>query len=183
MALTINGRTPSIHSSAFIAPGAAVMGDVTIAADVSVWYNAVLRGDVERIVIGRGTNIQDCCVVHTDIGLPAIIGDGVTVGHNAILHGCTVGSACLIGMGAILLNGSVIGDDSVVAAGSLVTEGKTFPSGSMIMGSPAKVTRSLTEREIAELRSGPGHYIAYAAMHKDALHAEGIAADAAVALL
>lgn len=132
----------------FIAPGAVVLGDVHLEENVGIWYNATVRGDREPIHVGKGSNIQDNCVVHVDAGYPVTIGENVTVGHGAILHGCTVEDNSLIGMGAILLNGCHIGKNCIVAAGALVTQGTVIPEGSLVMGNPAKVKRPVTEAEI-----------------------------------
>src|SRR5215212_7838776 len=128
----------------WIAPTATVIGKVTIGEGVGVWFGVVIRGDQERITIGRDTNIQEHCVLHTDTGFPCTIGVGVTVGHRAIIHGCTIGSNVLVGMGSIVINGARVGDDSIIGAGALITEGKDFPAGSLILGVPAKVVRPLT---------------------------------------
>jgi len=132
----------------FIAPGAVVLGDVYLEENVSIWYNATVRGDREPIRIGKGSNIQDNCVVHVDAGYPVTIGENVTVGHGAILHGCIVGDNSLIGMGAILLNGCKIGKNCIVAAGALITQGTVVPDGSLVMGNPGKVKRAVTAEEI-----------------------------------
>lgn len=142
-----------------ILPGAAVNGDVTLGRGCSVWYNAVIRGDVSPIVIGEDTNIQDNAVLHTSHGLPLVLGRGVTVGHGAILHSCTVEDNVLIGMGAIVLDGAVIGRDSIVGAGALVTKNTQVPPGSMVLGSPAKVKRALTGEEIAAIRENAREYV------------------------
>ena len=139
----------------YIAPNATVVGNVTLGENVSVWYGAVLRGDEGAITVGRGTNIQDNCVIHENTA----IGENCTVGHGAIVHGCTVGNSCLIGMGAIVLNGAVLGDHCLVGAGSLVTGKMNAPAGSLIMGSPAKVVRELTPQQIAELEESAEHYV------------------------
>lgn len=133
----------------FIAPGAVVLGDVHLEKNVGIWYNATVRGDREPIHIGKGSNIQDNCVVHVDAGYPVTIGENVTVGHGAILHGCTVEDNSLIGMGAILLNGCHIGKNCIVAAGALITQGTVIPDNSLVMGNPGKVKRAVTEEEIA----------------------------------
>jgi carbonic anhydrase/acetyltransferase-like protein (isoleucine patch superfamily) len=161
-AFSLNGTAPRIADPArcWIAPGAQVIGDVLIGLDVSIWFNAVLRGDNGTITIGDRCNIQDGAIVHLDPGIPATIGAGVTVGHRAIVHGATVGEGSLIGMGATLLNRSVIGADSLVGAHALVTEGKVFPPGVLIVGSPAKVARELTPEEIAGLRASSASYVA-----------------------
>ena len=150
---------PHIYSSVYIAPGAAVIGDVTLAKDCSVWFNVTIRGDMASITIGEGTNIQDNAVVHVNTDMPTIIGANVTVGHGAIIHACTVGDGCLIGMGSIILDEAIIGEESLVAAGAVVTPRKQFPAHSLIVGSPAKVVRSLTEQEIEKLRKNALHYV------------------------
>ena len=151
--------TGAIAPSANIVKESVVIGDVTVGADSTVLFYAVLRGDDNKIVIGEGTNIQDNCTIHTSSVDPAIIGDHVTVGHNAVIHGCTIGDNTLIGMGATVMNGSVIGKNCLVAAGSLVLEHQNIPDGSMVMGRPAKVTRALTEEEILHLEESAQHYI------------------------
>ena len=152
-------KKPVIHPSAFVADNATVRGSVTLGANSSVFFGAVLRGDRAPITIGAGTNIQDNCVVHVDYDHPVTVGENVTVGHGAILHGCTVGDNTLIGMGAIVLNGARIGDNCIVGAGALVTGKMDAPSGSMILGSPAKVVRSLTEAEIEGNRESARGYL------------------------
>lgn len=147
-------QQPKISPAAHIAPGAAVVGDVTLGAQSSIWYHAVLRADNDVIVIGERSNIQDGCVLHVDEGCPIRIGDGVTVGHGAILHGCSIGDNALIGMGAILLNGAKIGANCIIGAGALVTQGMEIPDGSLAMGMPAQVRRPVTGEEIkGNLRS------------------------------
>ncbi|MBX3536021.1 MAG: gamma carbonic anhydrase family protein [Chelatococcus sp.] len=136
----------------WVAPDAQVIGDVVLGRDVGIWFGAVLRGDNEAITIGAGSNIQELSVLHTDIGFPLEIGEGCTIGHRAILHGCRIGPNSLIGMGAIVLNGARIGANCLVGAGALVTEGKEFPDGSLIVGSPARVVRALDEAAIERLR-------------------------------
>jgi carbonic anhydrase/acetyltransferase-like protein (isoleucine patch superfamily) len=149
----LNGVAPSVPASGnfYVAPGARVIGDVTLAEEVGIWFNAVLRGDNEPIVIGRGSNVQDGCVFHTDPGFPMVIGTDVTVGHKVILHGCSVGDGSLIGMGAVVLNGAKIGRGCLVGANALVTEGKEIPDGAMAVGQPARVLRQVDERLAAEL--------------------------------
>ena len=136
----------------WVAPCAQVIGDVVLGRDVGIWFGAVLRGDNEAITVGPGSNIQEGCVLHTDMGFPLEIGEGCTIGHRAILHGCRIGSNSLVGMGAIVLNGARIGANCLVGAGALVTEGKEFPDGSLIVGSPARVVRPLDEAAIERLR-------------------------------
>jgi len=155
-----------IDPRAFVAPGAWVMGDVTLEAEASVWYGCVLRGDMDRIVIGAQTNIQDGSIVHVDGGLPALIGARVGVGHRAILHGCVVEDECLIGMGSILLNGVRIGTGSVVAAGAVVREGMEVPPGSLVLGVPARVVRPVDETLRARIRETWQHYVTEAERHR-----------------
>lgn len=139
---------PQIASDVYVSEGARIVGDVQIEKDCSIWFNTVLRGDVTKVVVKKGSNIQDNSTLHVGHGYPCIVGENVTVGHNVLLHGCVVGNHCLIGMGAILLNGSEVGEYSIVAAGSLVTQKSKFPPRSLIMGSPAKVVRELSDDEI-----------------------------------
>ena len=154
----LEGVTPRISDSAWVADSAQVIGNVELADDSSVWFGVVIRGDTETIRIGRGSNIQDLSVLHADIGKPLAVGEDVTVGHRAVLHGCTIGDGCLIGIGAVVLNGAKIGAGCLVGAGALVTEGKEFAPGSMILGSPAKVVKELTPERIAGLcRSAQGY--------------------------
>ena len=153
-------KTPRIVPTAHVAPGAVVLGDVALGERASVWYNAVVRGDVERIAIGAGTNIQECAVIHADSGFPAVIGGGVTVGHGAIVHGCQIGDGTLIGMGAIILNGAKIGRGCIVGAGALVTQGAVIPDGVLALGSPARVRRPLTAQEMDANRRSAEHYAA-----------------------
>jgi carbonic anhydrase/acetyltransferase-like protein (isoleucine patch superfamily) len=165
----VDGKTPQVDSTAWIADSAQVMGHVTLGPDASVWFGCVLRGDTESMTIGEGSNIQDLTVMHADHGLPLTIGKHVTVGHKVMLHGCTIGDESLIGIGAIVLNGARIGKNCLVGAGSLVTEGKEFPDGSMIMGTPAKVVRELTPQQIEGLRLSAQHYIDNARMFRATL--------------
>ncbi|MGI5373817.1 gamma carbonic anhydrase family protein [Streptomyces sp. CA-251387] len=147
LVMGIGGREPKIDAGAFVAPTSSVIGDVTLGAGASVWYGAVVRGDVERISVGAQSNIQDNCTLHADPGFPVSIGARVSVGHNAVVHGATVEDDCLIGMGATVLNGAVIGAGSLVAAQALVPQGMQVPPGSLVAGVPAKVKRQLTEEE------------------------------------
>ena len=157
------GVRPTIAPSAYVDESAQVIGDVVIGDESSVWMNAVVRGDVNTIRIGRRTNIQDGTVVHVmrEPSHPTVVGDEVTVGHGVILHGCTVADRCLIGMGAILLNGSSVGADCIVAAGTLLTEGAAVPPRSLVMGSPGKVRRALTDGEVAFIRDSAANYVGY----------------------
>ena len=155
----LDDHSPDIHPSAWIEDSAHVMGAVSLHANTSVWFNAVIRGDTETITVGEGSNIQDLAVIHADNGLPVVIGKHVTVGHQVMLHGCSIGDESLIGIAAVVLNGARIGKNCVVGAGSVVTEGKEFPDGSMIMGTPAKVVRQLTPEQIEGLRMSAKHYM------------------------
>ena len=156
----LDDHTPQIDPSAWVADSAQVMGAITLEANASVWFGAVLRGDTETIHIGEGSNVQDLAVIHADNGLPVVVGKNVTVGHQVMLHGCTIGDESLIGIAAVVLNGARIGRHCVVGAGSVVTEGKEFPDGSLIMGTPAKVVRELDEKAIEGLRRSAERYVA-----------------------
>lgn len=158
-------RTPRIDDAAFVAPCAQIMGDVHLAPNSSVFYGAILRGDIESIRIGEASNIQDGCIIHLADDLPAIIGDYCTVGHGAIIHACTVQDRCLIGMRATVLDGAVIGEESLVAAGAVVTPGTQIPPGSMVMGAPAKVKRQLSQQEREGLRHWALKYVTVAKAH------------------
>ena len=172
MMYSIDDQTPQTTGrDFFIAPNAAVIGDVHIGVESSIWFGAVVRGDADQINIGRGTNIQDGSVLHTDPGAPLNIGEHVTVGHMVMLHGCRIGNYSLIGIGSTVLNHAVIGANSVVGAHSLITERKSFPDGVMILGSPAKVIRELTADEIALLKKSADVYIARAKLYRDKLTA------------
>jgi carbonic anhydrase/acetyltransferase-like protein (isoleucine patch superfamily) len=152
-----------------VADSAQVMGNVEIAQDASIWFGAVVRGDTEVIRIGRSSNIQDGSVLHADIGMPLTVGDNVTVGHQVMLHGCTIGDGALIGIGAVVLNGAKIGKGCIVGAGALVTEGKEFPDGSMILGSPAKAVRELSAEQQQGLVMSAVHYVENAKRFKSGL--------------
>lgn len=158
----LEGVGPRIADSAWVADSAHVIGDVDLADEVGIWFGAVIRGDTASIRIGRGSNIQDASVLHADVGKPLTVGEGVTVGHQVTLHGCTVGDDSMIGMGAVVLNGAKIGKGCLVGAGALVTEGKEFPDGCMILGRPAKVVRQLGGEELEGLRLSAQHYVANA---------------------
>jgi carbonic anhydrase/acetyltransferase-like protein (isoleucine patch superfamily) len=156
------GTLPRIHPSVFVDESAQVIGDVEIGEDCGIWMNVVIRGDVNAIRIGSRTNIQDLTMIHVMFRThPTIVGDGVTVGHCAILHGCTIGDNCLIGMGAQLLNGATIGRDCIVGAGSLVTEGTVVPPRSLVIGRPARVTRELTDAEVETIAGYARRYVEY----------------------
>ncbi|MGF1471357.1 MAG: gamma carbonic anhydrase family protein [Rubrobacteraceae bacterium] len=160
---------PEVPGTAFIAPGAYLIGAVTLGERASVWYGAVVRGDTEPVSIGAGTNIQDGCVLHADPGFPAVVGEGCVVGHRAVLHGCRVEAGCLVGMGATLLNGARIGAGSIVAAGALVPEGKEYPPHSLIVGVPARRVRAVPGEQAEEIARGAETYVERAAEHRVSL--------------
>ncbi len=157
---------PKIGEGVYIAKSADIIGEVELSDDSSIWFNVVLRGDVEKITVGRGSNVQDGTVIHTTLDkYPTVIGDYVTIGHNAMLHGCKINDNVLIGIGAIVLDNSEIGENSIVAAGSLVPPGKKFPPRSLIMGSPAKVVKELNDDDVVGIRNYADRYIAYKNMY------------------
>jgi carbonic anhydrase/acetyltransferase-like protein (isoleucine patch superfamily) len=162
-----HGVMPKIHPTAFVAPGAWVIGDVEIGRDASVWFNAVLRGDINKIVVGDRSNIQDGAVLHVTRELIVEIGKDVTVGHKAMIHACRIGDACLVGMNAVVLDGARVGPRAVVAAGSVVKEGFVVPEGTLVAGVPARVVRQLTEEEKQRLLQSAKNYIDYARTFKD----------------
>ena len=160
---------PAVAATAWVADSAQVIGNVTLGDHSSVWFGVVIRGDTSTISVGKGSNVQDNSVLHADHGMPLVIGEGVTVGHQVMLHGCTVGNNCLIGIGAIVLNGAKIGNNCLVGAGALVTEGKEFPDGSMIIGSPAEAVRMLSPEQMQGLKMSAESYIANARRYKTGL--------------
>lgn len=155
----LDGVAPQLADGTWVADSAQVMGSVVLGENVSVWFGAVLRGDTEPLTIGRNSNVQDLSVLHADAGCPLTIGENVTIGHQVMLHGCTVGDNSLIGIQAVVLNNAKIGRNSIVGAGSVVTEGKEFPDNSLIIGSPAKVVRTLDDAAAAKLRASAEHYV------------------------
>jgi carbonic anhydrase/acetyltransferase-like protein (isoleucine patch superfamily) len=161
----LDGMAPKLAAGAWVADNATVIGQVEMAENASVWYGCVVRGDSEKIRIGRNSNIQDGTVLHSDPGVPLTIGDDVTVGHQVMLHGCTIGDGSLIGIQAVVLNNAKIGRNCIVGAGSVVTEGKEFPDNSMIVGSPAKVIRTLDAEAVAKFQRIPPHYVENARRH------------------
>ncbi|GAB2511332.1 gamma carbonic anhydrase family protein [Nocardia heshunensis] len=166
MRIKLGEHAPQVDESAWIAPNATVIGRVTLAAEVSIWYSAVLRGDMDSISVGERSNIQDGCVLHADPGFPCTVGTGVSVGHNAILHGCTVENDVLIGMGATVLNGAVIGAGSLIAANALIPEGAQIPPGSLVAGVPGKVRRELSEAERDHIRLNAAAYLYASSQHQ-----------------
>ena len=159
MFLSFCGKNPRNEGAAFVAPNATVQGDVILKPGSTVWYGAVLRGDDGTLTLGENSNVQDNAVIHTEKGFPCVVEDNVTVGHAAVLHGCTVKSGALIGMGAIVLNGAVVGENAIVGAGSLVAEGKTVAPGTLVVGTPARFVRNLTEEEIRTMHRNTAHYV------------------------
>ncbi len=166
MIKAVKGKAPIIDDTCFIAENATVVGDVTIGENTNIWYSVAIRSDMDITTIGKNTNIQENSTVHNDFGISTIIGDNVTVGHNCIIHGCSVGNNVLVGMGSIILNGAEIGENTIIGAGSLVTQNKKIPSGVLCMGSPAKVIRELTEEEIGSIKSSSEHYVELGREHK-----------------
>lgn len=154
----LRGDVPQIPATAFVAPEATLIGKVRLGEGTGIWFGAVLRGDNELVSVGEGSNVQEGVVLHTDLGFPLTIGANVTIGHQAMLHGCTIGDGSLIGIQAVVMNGAVIGRECLVGAGAIVTEGKTFPDRSLILGAPAKLVRPLTEKEIAGLAESAADY-------------------------
>ena len=167
----LGDKRPQIDPTAWIAGNATVIGDVRLAANASIWWSAVLRGDNDPIAIGENSNIQDGSVLHTDEGVPMHIGANVTVGHLVMLHGCTIGDGSLVGIGSIVLNRATIGRESIVGANTLIPEGKTYPDRVLIVGSPGKVVRELTDEEVARLRHSAAHYVDNARRYREQLGA------------
>lgn len=167
MLIALGDLIPSVDDTAWVAPNATLVGSVALGAGASVWYGAVLRADNEPITIGARSNVQDNCSFHVDQGKPVVLGEGVSVGHNAVVHGATVGDHVLIGMGAVVMNGAVIGTESMVAAGCLVTEGTIVPPRSLIAGVPGKVRRELTDDEVANLHQNARTYEAHRDLHRE----------------
>jgi carbonic anhydrase/acetyltransferase-like protein (isoleucine patch superfamily) len=174
--LTFGGRSPQVDPTAFVAPGARLIGDVDIGPDASIWYNCVLRGDVNRIRIGARTNVQDGSVIHVDspkagdaVGHPTLIGADVLIGHLAMVHGCILHDRAFVGLGAIVMDGCEIESDAMLAAGAMLTPGKRIPSGQLWAGRPAKYVRDLSPEELAGQRSGVAHYVELARAHREAL--------------
>ena len=168
--LTLETQSPRVHSTVWLAPGSVVVGDAAIGPHSSVWYNAVVRGDSDSVTIGARSNIQDGAVVHTQKGNPAILGDDVSVGHNAVVHGARIGDGCLIGMSATVLSGAVVEDGALIAAGALVPQGMRIPKHTLAAGVPARLIRELTDAERIELRVNAERYLGYTATHASAAY-------------
>lgn len=169
----LDGIAPELAGDAWVAPDAQLIGRVVVEAAASIWWGAVLRGDNEEIRIGRGSNVQDLCVLHTDPGHPLVIGPDCTIGHRAILHGCRIGAGALVGMGATILNGATIGEGALIGAGALIAEGKDIPAGALVMGAPGKVVRMLDEAARAALLASAERYRANAARYRLGLRRQG----------
>jgi carbonic anhydrase/acetyltransferase-like protein (isoleucine patch superfamily) len=167
--IALRDRTPRIHESAWVAPNATVIGDAALGEDSSVWFSAVIRADGEAITVGPGSNVQDGCVLHADRGIPLRLGAGVTVGHNAVLHGCLIDDDVLVGMGAIVLNGARVGSGSIIGAGAMVPEGSQVPPNSMVLGLPGRVRRQTTEAERAQIRANARFYVERAGEYRTAI--------------
>ena len=155
----LDGKSPELAVESWVAPSAELIGKVRLMHDASVWFAAVLRGDNEWITIGEGSNVQEGCVLHTDMGAPLTVGAGCTIGHKAILHGCTIGDNSLIGMGSVVLNRAVIGSNCLIGAHALIPEGKIIPDGALVIGAPGKIARELTQGEIEGLRKSSAGYV------------------------
>lgn len=159
MLYTLGEKQVQQHATAFVAPGSHVIGDVVLEEQSSIWFNAVIRGDNERITIGAQSNVQDGSILHTDMGYPLTIGRGVTIGHKVMLHGCTIGDFSLVGINAVILNGAKIGKHCVIGANALITEGKDIPDYSVVMGSPGKIVKEVPEKQRAMLEASAAHYV------------------------
>lgn len=168
MLITIDGQTPQVDDEAWVAPNATLVGSVTIAAGAGIWYGAVLRADNEPITIGARSNVQDNSVFHVDVDRPVALGEGVSVGHGAVVHGATIGDHVLIGMSATIMNGAIVGDESMIAAGALVTEGMEVPPRSLVAGVPGKVRRELSDAEVENLHENARIYEAHRDLHRTA---------------
>ncbi|MCM3844578.1 gamma carbonic anhydrase family protein [Pseudonocardia sp. DR1-2] len=166
--ITVNGHTPQVHEQAWVAPGAVLAGEVSVGPETGIWYTCVIRADLAPITLGARTNVQDGSVLHADPGFPATIGDGVTIGHRAVVHGCTVEDDVLIGMGAVLMNGVHVGAGSLVAAGAVLTQGTVVPPGSLVAGVPGKVRRELGEAERNSIPLSAAAYVHLLGLHRDA---------------
>lgn len=168
---TLDGHAPQLADDTWVAPDANLIGQVILEEGASVWFGATLRGDNEPITIGRGSNVQENCVMHTDMGFPLTVGENCTIGHKVMLHGCTLGNNTLIGMGATILNGAKIGNNCLIGAGALITEGKEIPDGSLVMGAPGKVVRQLDDKALQAATAGALHYQENMRRYRDGLKA------------
>ncbi|GAA1100792.1 gamma carbonic anhydrase family protein [Pseudonocardia alni] len=166
--ITVNGHTPQVHEQAWVAPGAVLAGEVSVGPETGIWYTCVIRADLAPITLGARTNVQDGSVLHADPGFPATIGDGVTIGHRAVVHGCTVEDDVLIGMGAVLMNGVHVGAGSLIAAGAVLTQGTVVPPGSLVAGVPGKVRRELSQTERDSIPLSAAAYVHLLGLHRDA---------------
>lgn len=166
--ITVNGHTPQVHEQAWVAPGAVLAGEVSVGSETGIWYTCVIRADFAPITLGARTNVQDGAVLHADPGFPATIGDGVTIGHRAVVHGCTVSDDVLVGMGAVLMNGVHVGAGSLIAAGAVLTQGTVVPPGSLVAGVPGKVRRELTDAERDTIPLSAAAYVHLLGLHRDA---------------
>jgi carbonic anhydrase/acetyltransferase-like protein (isoleucine patch superfamily) len=166
---SIDDQQPVLHPSVWVAPGAAVIGQTELKEDSSVWFGAVIRADNDRIVIGERSNVQDCAVLHIDDGVPLTVGNDVTIGHHAMLHGCTIGDGSLIGIKAVVMNRAVIGRNCLIGANALIPEGRVIPERSLVVGSPGRIVRELTDEEVAALMEGAAQYVAKAKLYRTRL--------------
>ena len=178
MIFTLEGRTPQVEGETFIAPTAIVIGNVRLKDEASVWWGAVLRGDYDTITVGRRSNVQDNAVIHMDEGFPVTLGDCVTIGHKAVLHGCTIGNNSLVGINAVVMNDAVIGDDCLIGSNALITEGKQIPPRSLVLGSPGKVVRELSDDEVAEITDFSDRYVRNLRRYKAGLSPASIGGNA-----
>lgn len=169
MIFSLKDKTPNIHDSCFVAPSASLIGDVVLKENASVWFNCVIRADNDRITVGENSNIQDGSILHIDAGYPINIAANCTIGHKVMLHGCTIGENTLIGMNAVVLNGAVIGKNCIIGANALITEGTEIPDGSMALGSPAKVVKTLPEEAYELLKKGAEHYVGNSVLYTNHL--------------
>ena len=172
MRLRLEDHEPDVPESAFVASSATLIGDVVLGEEVSVWYSATLRGDMDRISVGDGSNVQDSATLHADPGYPCVVGRGVTIGHNAVVHGCTVGDDVLVGMGSVILTGARVGAESLVAAGAVVGQGADIPPRSLVAGVPATVKRTLSDAELEHIRGNGAAYVALGRRHRAATSAD-----------
>lgn len=168
MVINFNQKEPKIHKQAYVVSNADIIGDVILGKNSSIWFGAVLRGDVNKIIIGEGSNIQDNCTIHVnEEDNPVVIGDGVTIGHNAVIHGCKVGDNCIIGIGSIIMDNVEIGEETIIGAGTLISPGEKVPSGVLCVGSPSRVERKLTQEEKESIRKSADYYVKVSSKYKN----------------